>query len=78
MTPLEIQFELKKRGKMQKDIADRVGVSGMTVSKVIHRLTVSDRVMREIAAAIEKDHREVFADYYFRPAKRSTSKVISL
>lgn len=77
MTPLEIQFELKKKDITQKSIADEIGVSETSVSKVINRLIVSDRVMKAVAKAVGKDHRAVFPEYYFGPKKRSTSKVAS-
>jgi hypothetical protein len=50
-------------------------ISEMTVSKVIHRIIVSDRIMKNIASKIGKDHRQVFLEYYLKPPKRSTSKV---
>ena len=75
MTSPEIQFELKKRGITQKMIADQEKVSPMSVSKTINKLMKSDRLMRAIGKAINEDHRLVFADYYLRPPKRSTSKV---
>lgn len=77
MTPLEIQFELKKRGVKQKEIARRLGISENTVSRVINQQLISDRVMKEVAKAIGWDHRAVFPRYYYAPAKRSTSKVAS-
>ena len=75
MTPLEIQFELKKAKVKQKEIAREIGVSEMAVSKTIAKQIVSDRIMRAIAQAIKMDHRAVFPEYYFEPARRSTSKI---
>lgn len=75
MTPLKIQYELKKRGITQRSLAAELGITEMPVSKVINKLIVSDRVMRAVSAKIGKDHRIVFPEYYLRPAKRSTSKV---
>ena len=75
MTPLEIQFELKKLGITQKEIAKELGVSEMIVSKVINKQMVSNRVMQAVARAIKMDHRAVFPEYYFRPKRRVTSKV---
>lgn len=76
MTPIEIQDALKKI-ITQKALAKELNppVAEMTVSKVINRVMISDRVMRAIAAKIGKDHTEVFPEYYFQPPKRSTSKV---
>jgi len=77
MTPLERQFELKKKGITQKEIAEGLGVSQMIVSKVINGQMISDRVMKAVAAAMNQDHRYVFAEYYFGPKRRATSKVAS-
>lgn len=76
MMPSEIQFELKKRGVTQRMVADQEGVSPISVSKVINRLIISDRLMRAISKAINEDYRLVFAEYYLRPPKRSTSKSV--
>lgn len=75
MTPLEIQYEFKRKKKTQEALAEKLGVHPMSVSKVIHRKTVSDRIMRAIAEEIGMDHRAVFPDYYFGPKRRCTSKV---
>ncbi|OPY17084.1 MAG: hypothetical protein A4E74_01527 [Syntrophus sp. PtaB.Bin075] len=77
MTPTEIQDALKKNKTTQKAIAAELDppVSEMTVSKVIHRNLVSNRIMRAIAKKIGRKHTEVFPEYYLQPPKRSTSKV---
>ncbi|HRR42491.1 MAG TPA: hypothetical protein P5244_14755 [Syntrophales bacterium] len=75
MTPTKIQDALKKMEITQRAIADELKVSEMTVSKVIHRVIVSDRIMKTISSKIGKDHRQVFPEYYLKPPKRSTSKV---
>ena len=46
------------------------------MSRVIHRLSVSDRIMRAVAQAIGKPKTKVFPDYYLGPKLRSTSKAI--
>jgi len=74
MEPLKIQYELKKRGISQKQIAIDNKVSEMTVSKVINRSMVSDRLMKAISELIGEDHRLVFPEYYLRPPLRKTSK----
>ena len=76
MTPLEIQYELKKKEVLQKEIARELNVSEMTVSLVIKKQRVSDRVMKAVAEAIKRDHRAVFPEYYFGPKRRTTSKVV--
>ena len=75
MKPLEIQFELKKRGISQKQIAEDNNVSPMTISKLINRSLVSDRLMKVVSELIGEDHRLVFPEYYLRPPLRNTSKV---
>ncbi|MCX5828730.1 MAG: hypothetical protein NTV58_12145 [Deltaproteobacteria bacterium] len=77
MTPAEIQDALKENNATQKVIAKELDppVAEMTVSKVIHRIIVSDRIMRAIALKIRRPHTEVFPEYYLQPPKRSTSKV---
>lgn len=77
MTPNRIQFELKERGVTQKAIAQKLGISEMVVSKVINKLIVSDRVMRAVGDEIGVDHKKIFAEYYFQPPKRSTSKAVA-
>lgn len=74
MTPARIQYELKKRKITQKMIADQEGVHPISVSRAVSRDMVSDRLMRAISKAINKDHRQVFGEYYLQPPKRSTSK----
>lgn len=73
MTTLEIQAALKKRGITQKQLAVDLGVSEMTVSKVINKTLISDRVMRGVAAAIQEDPADAF-EYYNGPRLRKTSK----
>lgn len=70
MHPADIQAELKKRGITQKQIALELEVSEFHVSAVINKERPSDRVMRAVAQAIGRDHREVFPEYYFRVKRR--------
>jgi len=70
MTPIEIQIELKKKKLSQASIARDVGVSEMAVSYVIQKVRVSDRIMKAVAKAIGRDHREVFFEYYFKKISR--------
>ena len=72
MTPLDIQYELRKREITQKALAGEIGVSEMTVSNVIRRRSTSHRVMKAIAAKIGRDHQVVFADYYFGKNRRKS------
>ncbi|HSW39212.1 MAG TPA: helix-turn-helix transcriptional regulator [Acidobacteriota bacterium] len=75
MKPETIKKKLKEHKVYQKDIAARLGISEMTVSKVVRKRDVSDRIMRAVSEAIGEDYRRVFPEYYNSPAKRSTSKV---
>jgi lambda repressor-like predicted transcriptional regulator len=71
MTPLEIQFELRKRDILQKLIALEEGKSEMAVSKVINKSMVSNQLMRAVAQKIDKKPSEVFPEYYQAKPKRS-------
>ncbi|KPA19072.1 Helix-turn-helix type 3 domain protein [Candidatus Magnetomorum sp. HK-1] len=64
MTSAQIQYELKRKGVSQKDIAKRCDVSATTISKVINHSMISHRIMKAIANAIDKDYKSVFSDYY--------------
>jgi transcriptional regulator with XRE-family HTH domain len=75
MTPMERQYELKKKGITQHKIAVDLDVSDIAVSDVVLGHMVSDRIMRAIAAALGEDVRLIFGEYYLRAPKRKTSKV---
>ncbi|MDX9820646.1 MAG: helix-turn-helix transcriptional regulator [Syntrophales bacterium] len=64
----------QKKGITQKSLAQKIGVSDISVSDVINDHRVSDRIMRAIAEAIGSDVRLVFPKYYLRTPKRKTSK----
>lgn len=76
MTPNQIQEELKKRKVTQKQIARLLGISEMSVSKVVNKIIVSDRIMSVVAGALGIPKEEVFPEYYYGPKRRSTSKAI--
>jgi transcriptional regulator with XRE-family HTH domain len=67
MTPRRIQIELRERGITQNALAQKMKVSPVTISRVIHRHVVSRRLMFGIAAEIQADIREVFPEYYDLP-----------
>lgn len=75
MTPSEIQKRIKDANTTQRAIAQRIGVSEVSVSDVINGRRISDRVMRSVAETLGADVRLVFPEYYLRPPKRKTSKV---
>jgi len=70
MTPLEIQFELKKKEITQKELALDLGVCEMAVSLVINKRSISDKIMKAISRAIKRDHRAVFPEHYFKLKSR--------
>jgi len=74
MNPAKIQYLLKIKGLTQKALARQLGVCEMTVSRVVSKQIVSDRVMRALSEAIGQDHRKVFPEYYLQPPKRRHSK----
>lgn len=74
MTPKQRKDALKKKRVTQKEIAEKLGISEMSVSKAIHELIVSDRIYTAVAAAIGKPKDRVFSRYYHGPRRRRTSK----
>jgi len=66
MNPERIRLELWKRRKKvrQADIARACQVTRTTVTNVIDRTAVSERVMRAIAAAIGRTPEEVFPERF--------------
>lgn len=74
MSPSEIQKRIKDAKATQRAIAQRMGVSEVSVSDVINGRRVSDRIMQAVAETISKDKRMVFPWYYLKPPLRSTSK----
>lgn len=70
MHPADIQAELKKRGITQKEIAESLGVSEMSISMTINKKSVSDHIMKAVAKAIGRDPRAVFPEYYFSKRRR--------
>ena len=75
MTPDEIKKAIRKN-TTQIAIAQEEGVSGMSISRVVNKKDISDRLMTAVAKAIGKDKTEVFPEYYYGPKHRRTSKVL--
>lgn len=75
MTPEEIKIELFKRRRKitYTEIAKGLGVSRQAVHQVIDRKFVSIRIMEAVAAALGKDVKYVFADYYFKTKKNKAA-----
>ena len=74
MTPARIQYELKKLGITQKQIAIEERRSEMMVSKTIYRETTSRPMMEAIARRIGKKPETVFPDKYRVPERQQISK----
>jgi len=70
MESIEIQRELKRRGVTQREIAKKLEVTEPAISFVIHRKSVSNRIMKEISKAVGEDPRLVFPEYYLRSKRR--------
>jgi len=74
MTPAFRQYLLKLRGITQKQIAQELGVSQMSVSSEINGTLRSHKVRCAIAEKIGISVNDVFPEYYSKPPARSTSK----
>ena len=70
ITPIDIQYHLKKKGITQKQLAEQLQVSEMSISNVINFNMVSDRLMRAVADAIGMKPELVFAWYYHGERRR--------
>lgn len=62
MTPREIRAHLILSGVRQKEIADQLGVSKASVSRVIDGHSRSARIQLAIARAIGRPAHQVFPD----------------
>lgn len=74
MSPLKIQYELKKRGITQKQIADEEGKSEMTVSQTIRRKITSRPMMEAISRRIGEKPEIVFPDKYGKAQRKRCPK----
>jgi len=70
LTTVDIQYLLRKKGITQKELADKYGVSEMTMSRVINFKMTSERLMRAISRELGMSPRVVFARYYSWPKRR--------
>ena len=69
-TPARIQYLLKEAGVTQRQIAEELGVSEMSVSDVVNFRMVSKRLMSDVARRIGADPRAVFAWYFSQDRPR--------
>ncbi len=70
MHPLKIQYELKKRGYTQKQIAAEEGRNEMLVHNAIFRKRTSHPMMAAIARRLGKDPAAVFPDRWDETRRR--------
>lgn len=71
MTPLDIQYELKKAGVMQKDLVAGIDFHAVNTTRFIQKRPLkrgpskkADIVMRRLCKAINRTPEEVFPEYY--------------
>lgn len=70
MTPIERQFELRKRGITQKSIAQELGKHPITIGLVINGKLNSAALIQAISDKIEKPPQEVFPEYFDLRSRR--------
>ena len=71
ITPVDIQYLLKKKGLTQKALAKKYGKSPMAISDVINFRRVSNPLMTKIAKEIDMDPKVVFAWYFKGRGRRA-------
>lgn len=64
----DIKAHLRKRGISLKKLADELEINASTISIIIRRHRVSERVERAIALKLDMPLHEVFPDRYTTPA----------
>lgn len=82
MTPIDRQYELKKLGIRQLDIAKELGTHEMNVSKVINDTYLSDeltdKIVRSISKIIGKHPVQVFPNFYQKLEEKKSPLRLSL
>ena len=78
MHPADIKAALEKREITQVDLAKELGCSQKTVSQVINKKAISNRIMKAVAAKIGRRPEEVFPEYYLNPPKRSEKRRVAV
>ena len=63
MEPEKIRYELKIRKESMAGIGRKVGVSRMSVCRVVWHQMVSRKIMDAVAAAIEQKPESIFPRY---------------
>ncbi len=71
ITPLDIQYLLKKKGLTQRQLADKLGKSPMAISDVINFRRVSRPIMQAISKEIGMEPEVVFAWYFNGTGRRA-------
>lgn len=73
MDAIEINYQLRRLGKTQTDIARELGVKSGVVSNVIHGRISAYAVAQHIAALLGHTAQEIWPDrYVFKPRASST------
>jgi hypothetical protein len=82
MIPLERQFELRKLGIRQLDIANEADTHEMSVSKIINNKYLSDaltdKVARLISKKLGKHPVQVFPEFYQKLEEKKSPLRLSL
>lgn len=75
MTPIEIQFEIRRRGYTQRKLAREWGYDENVLSRCIRKVPgfVTAPLVHKISEFIEKDPKRAFPEY-FRPRVRKPHK----
>ena len=66
MTPVEIQFEIRRRGYSQRSLAREWGYDEMSISRCINKKprAVTAPLVDRISRLIEADPKAVFPEYF--------------
>jgi len=79
MDPLDITYQLKRRGFSQADIARTLGVTPGTVGNVIHDRLTAYEVASHVAALLGQAPADLWpARYTFKPRGRSPKRRLQL
>lgn len=70
-----LQFQLRKRGYTQAELAKLIGVHQSTVNNVLHGRETSHRVATKVAELLGRPIDELFPGrYVYRPRSRSQAR----
>ena len=69
-----VKQKLAERGLTQADLARRIGVSTVAISKVIRGLLISPYLKREIALLLREPEEPLWGDLYWFPRYRAARR----